>query len=265
MPLSELFHFYLLIWPKPTTKSPQFGIITIQVFPHKLAALDSLQLLLYELGRCCAGALHLALSTVGCIRFISMKQTQEIYMDGSSLPELDLPEPSRLWWAGGQSAVLKLTPEADPGQSGQNKYSLGLRFSRLKRKFQSLESITQKLQASFENGCEWFFCRHVGNLAGWKHNADIPLPAPCFNNKAVLPRYSPTSLFFPLVETFFIHVYFFFSTTALQRWISAMGCFFTQRIAGILMNIVCRALWKYFWCSSPNTFAVLQGQNVVRI
>lgn len=210
MPLSELFHFYLLIWPKPTTKSPQFGIITIQVFPHKLAALDSLQLLLYELGRCCAGALHLALSTVGCIRFISMKQTQEIYMDGSSLPELDLPEPSRLWWAGGQSAVLKLTPEADPGQSGQNKYSLGLRFSRLKRKFQSLESITQKLQASFENGCEWFVCRHVGNLAGWKHNADIPLPAPCFNNKAVLPRYSPTSLFFPLVETFFIHVYFFF-------------------------------------------------------
>lgn len=88
---------------------------TIQVFPHTLTALDSLQLLLYELERCCAGALLLALSNVGCIRLISVKQTQEIYMDRSSLPELKLPEPSWLWWAGGQSAMLKLTPEAGPG------------------------------------------------------------------------------------------------------------------------------------------------------
>lgn len=111
------------------TKLPQFGIITIQVFPHRLTTLDSLQLLLYELGRFCAEALLLALSNIGCIRLISMKQTQEIYMDRSSLTELKLPETSQLWWAGDQNAMLKLTPEADPGQSGQNKCSRGLRFS----------------------------------------------------------------------------------------------------------------------------------------
>lgn len=96
-----------------------------------------------------------------------------------------------------------------------------------KRKCQSSESVTQNLQASFRNNlqaiCPWSYGKSV---AGWKYDANIHLLAQCFNNKAVLPRYSPTLLFFPLSETFFIRVYFFFSTTALQEWITVTDHFF---------------------------------------
>lgn len=112
-------------------------------------------------------------------------------------------QPRGSWWAGGwarhtealsgdwsfravQAKLIQPWP-----QVFKIKDSTGA--SAAKRKRQSSESVTQKLQVSFKNMLQAICLQsHGKSVAGWKYNVDIHLPALCFNNKAVAPRYAAT-------------------------------------------------------------------------
>lgn len=91
-----------------------------------------------------------------------------------------------------------------------------------KRKCQSSESVTPKLQTRFKNVLPAICLQSYGkSVAGWKYNVDIHLPALWFHNRTVLPRYSSTSIFSLYQKHSLCMCTFFTPTSALQGWISA--------------------------------------------